>query len=173
MPDYAPVASAYLRNAEDMKAARLMCRAWPGSCINALYVGPATGEDFWGWLTIHLGTFVHVKWTAIDRLAKPLAALLHHTPQARCLQQDYRRHRGHYDLVVANYIFTHGPNDDVAALARFGASLLFCRDHGLEVQALRALFPGYVLYRLPDNTDRYQPHTLARLQIVLPCEAVT
>lgn len=168
MAEYAPIASAYLRNAEDMKAARLVCKQLRQP-LKALYVGPATGEDFWGWLTMHLNTGSFVNWTAIDRMVEPLDIVLRNSPvpveTQHCSYQDYV---GDYDLVVANYCFSHGPKDDVGALAKFNPTLLFCRDHGLRVEALKALFPSYRLYRLPDNTDRYQPHTLAKMHLQLP-----
>ncbi len=162
------VATSYLRHAEDMKLYRLLCSQFKEP-LRCLYVGVATGEDFWSWLVAHMGIVREVHWTGIDIDAKAAEHVRAFAPAGvNIITEDYRKHTGEYDVIVANHIWTQKLDyDDHAALLRMKPKLLFCRDHGLLPRDLMRIFTGYKLYINTHNNYRYLPHTLAVPELAL------
>jgi hypothetical protein len=152
----APIASAYLREPKDLLLTREVLRNWDKPKADCLYVGIATGEDFYSWLSVGTGLPVRVNWIGLELCQEAIDIVFPHV-NVPLILGDYRTYTGKYDIVVANYIWNHRKTyDDMSAIVKLQPTLAFVRDHGLQLGQLKEFWGNdYKVYEYEDDNYRY------------------
>lgn len=135
-----------MRVPEDVRFAREYIRQNHKEEWKCLYIGFATGQDFYSWYPMGMG-FTKVDWDACD-----IKSYYHEG--CNYILKDYKSivEGNKYDIIVCNYVFNKD-NHNILPLIKNNPPLIFCRDHQHTIEELKQKLPNYYIYEHLNQYD--------------------